>query len=130
MSLSVTAWQTQTYIESLSDRLSESLSGETALVAINIFGPDLDELDRVADQIASVVRTVPGARDVQVKAPSGAPFLRVELRPERLDQYGFTASDLLDTVETAYQGAVAAQVYDANKIVNLVVRLPQTERPG
>ena len=112
----------------LADRLSESLSGETALVAINIFGADLDELDRVADQIASVVRTVPGARDVQVKAPSGAPFLRVELRPEGLDQYGFTASDLLDTIETAYQGAVAAQVYDANKIVNLVVRLPETER--
>src|ERR1700722_2953177 len=68
----------------LGDRLSESLSGETAQVAINIFGPDLGELDRVADQVAAVVRTVPAAKDVQVKSPSGAPFLRVELLPERL----------------------------------------------
>lgn len=112
----------------LGDRLSESLSGETALVAINVFGPDLDELDRVADQIATVVRGVPGAGDVQVKAPSGAPLLRVELRPDRLQQYGFTAADVLDTVEMAYQGATAAQVYDANKVVDLVVRLPAAER--
>ncbi len=112
----------------LGDRLSESLSGETAPVAINVFGPDLDELDRVADQVAAVVRTVPGARDVQVKAPSGAPFLRVELRPEPLQQYGFTAADVLDTVETAYQGTTATEVYDANKVIDLVVRLPEAER--
>jgi CzcA family heavy metal efflux pump len=112
----------------LGDRLSESLSGETAQVAINIFGPDLDELDRLADQIATVVRAVPNAKDVQVKSLSGAPFLRVELRPEGLAQYGFTAADVLDTVETAYQGATAAQVYDTNKVVDLVVKLPASER--
>jgi CzcA family heavy metal efflux pump len=112
----------------LGDRLSESLSGETADVAINIFGPDLDELDRVAADIQQVVRAVPGAKDVQVKAPSGAPFLRVALRPERLQQYGFTAADVLDTVETGYHGATAAQVYDSNKVVDLVVRLPEADR--
>ena len=112
----------------LGDRLSESLSGETALVAINVFGPDLDELDQVADQIATVVRGMPGAQDVQIKASSGAPFLRVDLRPERLQQYGFTAADVLDTIETAYEGTTAAQVYDSNKVVNLVVRLPEAER--
>src|SRR2546430_6421791 len=49
--------------------------------------------DRVADEIAAVARTVPGASDVQVQAPSGAPFLRVDLRPEQLGQYGFTAAE-------------------------------------
>ena len=112
----------------LADRLSESLSGETALVAVNIFGNDLDELDRVADQIAATVKTVPGAADVQVKAPSGAPLLRVDLQHERLTQYGFTAGELLDTIQTAYEGTTAAQIYDANKIVNLVVRLPAALR--
>jgi CzcA family heavy metal efflux pump len=112
----------------LGDRLSESLSGETAPVAVNVFGPDLDELDRVADEVAAVARTVPGASDVQVQAPAGAPFLRVDLRPEQLGQYGFTAADVLDTVETAYQGTTAAQVYDANKVIDLTVRLPPAER--
>jgi CzcA family heavy metal efflux pump len=112
----------------LGDRLSESLSGEAAPVAVNVFGPDLDELDRVADEIASVARTVPGASDVQVQAPAGAPFLRVDLRAERLGQYGLTAADVLDTVETAYAGTIAAQVYDANRVIDLAVRLPEAER--
>jgi CzcA family heavy metal efflux pump len=112
----------------LGDRLSESLSGETAPVTINVFGPELDELDRVADEIAAVARTVPKASDVQVQAPAGAPFLRVDLKPEQLGQYGFTAADVLDTVETAYQGTAAAQVYDANKVIDLTVRLPPAER--
>ena len=112
----------------LGDRLSESLSGETAQVAINIFGPDLDELDRAAGQIAAVIRAVPGAADVQVKAPSGAPFVRVEVRPEGLAKYGFTAADVLDTIETAYEGTAAAQVYEANRVINLVVRLPEAQR--
>src|SRR6266853_1385913 len=112
----------------LGDRLSESLSGEAAPVTVNVFGPDLDELDRVADEIAAVARTLPGASDVQVQAPSGAPFLRVDLRPEQLGQYGFSAADVLDTVETAYEGTTAAQIYDANKVIDLTVRLPPAER--
>jgi CzcA family heavy metal efflux pump len=112
----------------LGDRLSESLSGETAPVAINIFGPDLDELERVGDEIASVVRTVPGASDVQVQSPAGAPFLRVDLKPDRLGQYGFTAADVLDTIETAYEGTTAAQVYDANRVIDLTVRLNAAQR--
>jgi Cu/Ag efflux pump CusA len=112
----------------LADRMSESLSGETAPVAVNVFGEDLDELDRVADRIAAVLKSVPGADEVQVQAPSGAPFLRVDLKPERLKQYGFTAGEVLDTVGSAYEGATAAQIYDANRVVNLVVRLPASER--
>jgi CzcA family heavy metal efflux pump len=112
----------------LADRLSESLSGETAPVAVNAFGNDLEELDGVAKQIAAVLAGVPGADDVQVQAPSGAPFLRVDLRHERLQQYGFTVEDVLNTVEAAYEGATAAEIYDANRVVNLVVRLPSSER--
>src|SRR6185437_11345900 len=97
-------------------------------VAVNVFGEDLDELDGVADRIAAVLKSVPGADDVQVQAPAGAPFLRVDLKPQRLQQYGFTAGDVLDTVEAAYEGATADQVYDANRVVNLVVRLPAADR--
>ena len=59
----------------LGDRIGESLSGETAAIAISVFGSDLDVLDRVAAAIAARVRQVPGTTDVQVKTTPGAPTL-------------------------------------------------------
>ena len=47
----------------LGDRIGESLSGETAALAVGVYGADLDTLDKTAAQIAAVMEKVPGAVD-------------------------------------------------------------------
>ena len=49
----------------LSERIQETLSGYTAAVAVNIYGPDLDQLDREAQQVVRVLSSVQGATEVQ-----------------------------------------------------------------
>lgn len=105
----------------LGDRIGESLSGETAAVAIAIYGADLDTLDGVGAQIARVVAKVPGAADVQVKAPPATPLLHVALDPTRLGLHGLTATDAYDAVEVAYQGRVVAQVTDGQRVADVAV---------
>lgn len=112
----------------LGDRLSESLSGETAAIAVNIFGPELETLDAVAGRVLELARAVPGATDVQRRSQPGAPVVRVEADYASLARFGVSAADLLDAVQTAYAGAVATQVYDGNRVVNVVVRLPEPMR--
>ncbi len=73
----------------LGDRIGETISGETAQVVVNIFGDDLDVLDQKANEVAQVLNTVPGAADVQVAAPPGAPRVMIQLRADRLTQLGF-----------------------------------------
>ena len=51
----------------LGDRISESLSGETAQVAIKIFGDDLDALDKTADKVTAALGKVNGIVDLQFK---------------------------------------------------------------
>ncbi|MEJ2459063.1 MAG: efflux RND transporter permease subunit [Novosphingobium sp.] len=82
--------ETQTF---LGDRIGESLSGETAKVAIGIYGADLDTLDRVAGQITAVLHTVPGAADVQMKSQPQSPMMRIRLDPERMALHGVSPSD-------------------------------------
>jgi Cu/Ag efflux pump CusA len=65
----------------LGDRISESLSGETAAVSISVHGADLDTLDRVAAAIAAQLRALPTAADVRVKTDPGTPMLGVTLDP-------------------------------------------------
>ncbi len=107
----------------LGDRISESLSGETAALAIGIYGSDLDGLDRVAAQVAAAVRRVPGAADVQIKAAPGAPSLTVRLDPDRMALHGVSAGDAADAVETAFQGRVVAQRAAADQVSDIAITL-------
>jgi CzcA family heavy metal efflux pump len=112
----------------LGDRIGETISGETASVVVSVFGDDLDELDAIAKSIAKELSAVPGNADVQVKAPPGAPVLAVHLRPERLTQFGFRPLEVLDAVETAFQGADVAQMVRGNRIHELAVILADEAR--
>ncbi len=113
----------------LGDRIGETITGETAPVVINVYGNDLDVIDAKAGEIAGVLRGgVPGAKDVQVKSPPGAPRLAVRLRPDRLTQFGFRPVEVLEAIETAYQGAIVTQVYQGNQGVNVMVILEPAAR--
>ncbi|MBC7668384.1 MAG: efflux RND transporter permease subunit [Gemmatimonadaceae bacterium] len=108
----------------LGDRISESLSGETAKVAVNVYGPDLDVLDRVAADVARALQSVPGAADVQVKAQPGAPTLKIVLDPDRMALRGVAPTDAYDAIETAFQGRTVAQVTGADRITEVAIVLP------
>jgi len=112
----------------LGDRIGETIAGETAQVVLNIFGDDLDLLDAKAQEVAAVLAKVPGAADVQISAPPGAPRLAVKLRPERLTQLGFRPLEVLEAVQTAYEGEVAAQIYEGEKVFDVTVILDPAAR--
>ena len=112
----------------LGDRIGESISGETAPVAISVMGQNLDLLDSKAAEVAQVLATVPGAVDVQLKSPPGAPRLAVRLKPERLAAFGFRPLEVLAAVETAYQGTVVGQVYREEQVSDLAVTLDHSGR--
>ncbi len=112
----------------LGDRISESLSGETAQVAVKIFGDDLDALDATGDKVAAVLGKVPGVVDLQFKRQNGTPTIAIELIPEALAATGLKVQDALDAVESAYAGKVVGQTYQGTRTVNVVVLLPDALR--
>ena len=112
----------------LGDRIGETLTGETAQVVVNVFGDDLDRLDATARDVAKELSAVKGNADVQVKAPPGAPVLAVHLRPERMAQFGFRPLEVLETVQTAFQGADVAQMVRGSRIFELSVILADEAR--
>jgi CzcA family heavy metal efflux pump len=105
----------------LGDRIGESLSGETAALAVGVYGADLDTLDKVAGQIAGVLEKAPGAVDVQVQTPPSTPVVRVDLDFPALARYGVSPAEALDAVQTAYQGATAAQIFQDIRAIDIAV---------
>ncbi|HEX4769311.1 MAG TPA: efflux RND transporter permease subunit [Bryobacteraceae bacterium] len=116
----------------LSERMEEVLSGSAGQVVIKILGNDLAILDQKAREVSAVLSTVPGAVDVQIPSPPGVPEIGIRLRPERLAQFGFQPVKVLDGIQTAYQGTSVSEVYEGNRIIDVVVILhPDVRRdPG
>ncbi|MDX1519217.1 MAG: efflux RND transporter permease subunit, partial [Gammaproteobacteria bacterium] len=112
----------------LSERIYETISGYTTPVVVNIYGNDLDALDRKAAEVAAVMRTVRGARGVQVQSSSASPLLRVELKLERLKAHGLTPVEIARTIKTAFEGLKVANYQEDNRIFDVTLILPEGDR--
>jgi Cu/Ag efflux pump CusA len=112
----------------LAERIEETLTGSTAEIVVKVFGDDLDSLDLAARHIAELVRSVPGASDVQYDAPPVTPELAVRLRPVDLASTGLAADDALAAVEAATRGVKVAQTFDGNRATDVVVILEPEAR--
>jgi len=112
----------------LTERIEETLSGQTADVVVGIFGDNLGALDEVGDEVAQVLRGTRGGVDVRMLAPGGMPELTVRLKPDRLAQFGFAPLDVLSAIGTDYQGTEAAQTYDENRIFPVSIILDPAAR--
>lgn len=107
----------------LTERIEETLSGFNAAVVINVFGPDLDDLEHAAGDIARELGEVWGAIDIQQQSPPGMPQVNVTLRPTDLQSWGLDAVEVLELIRTGYQGDVVGQAYEGNVVFNVIVKL-------
>jgi Cu/Ag efflux pump CusA len=107
----------------LAERIGETLSGESAPFSISVIGSDLDADDLVGAQIVEVLQRLPDSRNVRLTVPPREVELRVELLPGQLAIYGLQAADVLQTVNAAYHGSMAAELNQADRSVPVVVRI-------
>jgi Cu/Ag efflux pump CusA len=107
----------------LAERIGETLSGESAGFSISVIGSDLDTDDRVGAQIVEVLQRLPDSGNVRLTVPPREVELHVELLPEQMAIYGLQAADVLQTVNAAYHGSVAAELNQADRSVPVVVRI-------
>ena len=112
----------------LAERMEEILSGYTAPVVVNIYGQNLDTLDREGQEVARILRSIPGARTVQIQSPPGTQQIIVRIHPPALARWGFEPIPVLDAVQTAFGGLDVGQVYQGNEVFNLNVVLDPADR--
>jgi CzcA family heavy metal efflux pump len=107
----------------LGDRISETITGQRAQVAIKLFGDDLDSLDKTANRIVAALATERGIVDLQFKQQSRLPVLDVQPDANALAAAGLKAQDVLDTVASNYAGTPVGEAYAGTTTVNVLIRL-------
>jgi copper/silver efflux system protein len=94
-----TIWQ-----QPIRNRIDMLATGIPTQVGVKIFGPDLAVLEKEANEIAEIIRSVPGAADVYAEQILGSPYLEIEVDREAAARYGVHVGDVLDVIETALGG--------------------------
>jgi CzcA family heavy metal efflux pump len=112
----------------LTERIEETITGYAAPLVVNLYGADLDALDRDALAVAAALAGVPGAQDVQLQAPPGTPQISVRLRHEAVAALGLNPLAVVQAVHAAYDGALVGQVRLGTQVVDLAVLLPPGQR--
>jgi cobalt-zinc-cadmium resistance protein CzcA len=109
-------------------RFSELVSGVKADIGIKVFGEDLGELKRKADEIAAVVKEIPGAQDVEVEQVDEVPVLQIDIDRNAISRVGVSVDDIQEMIKVALGGEPVGQIIEGDKRFALTVKLPDSVR--
>lgn len=105
----------------LKERIKEVLTGASATVVVRLFGDDLDKLRAKAVDVREAVKDVNGVTDLKIEQIVEVPHVEVRIRPEAAAVFGLTPNMIQDTANLFIQGKVAGQLYQDQKIIQVVV---------
>lgn len=119
--------QNYSFSQPIELRTNELISGVRSDVAVNLYGPDFNELSEVGERIMRVLNEVEGAADVTSDQVAGLPSLRVVVDRKAAARYGINASEILDTV-AAIGGRPAGTIFEGQERYTLQVRMKEEAR--
>lgn len=112
----------------ISHRMDEVLSGVRSQIAVKIFGPDLEQLRRIGQQVDTQMQTVLGIVDLQLEPQVPIDQIQIVFDREAAARYGLSVGNLAETIETALNGRVVSQVLEDQQTFDLVVWLEPSAR--
>ena len=117
------------FSQPIKDNVDEAISGVKGELVLKVFGNNLNELQKIANQIDGIMKSVPGAADVGTEQLLGQPELRFSINRDLLDRYGLKVTDAEDGLESALMGKVASKMTDdQGRSVDIVVK-PEIPQP-
>ncbi|MCS6897741.1 MAG: CusA/CzcA family heavy metal efflux RND transporter, partial [Nitrospira sp.] len=112
----------------IQERVDELISGIKTEFAIKLFGDDLDVLKEKADQIAAIMKTVAGVKDLKVEQIAGQPYLTIDVDRRKIARFGINVADIREIIETAVGGKSATTIYEGERRFQLILRFPEEHR--
>jgi heavy metal efflux system protein len=109
-------------------RFNELMTGARQDVVCKIFGDDLDTLSAYADKLGKVIQTINGAKDLYTETVTGIPQMVITYNRQAIAKFGASISDINNTIQSAYAGAVTGLVFEADKRYDLVVRMDNRQK--
>jgi cobalt-zinc-cadmium resistance protein CzcA len=110
----------------IQDNVEEAMSGVKGENSIKLFGADLKVMEGKATEIERVMRQIHGVKDLGIFRLVGQPNLLIQVDREASARYGLQVADVNAVVQAAVGGQAVTQVYEGERLFDLVIRfLPE-----
>jgi cobalt-zinc-cadmium resistance protein CzcA len=116
------------FSQPIADNMEEAVSGVKGQLAVKLTGDDLKTLEEKADEIADVMRTIPGVADLGIFRVIGQPNVNLIVDRAKADRFGINVSEIQDAIETAVGGKAVSQILQGERRYDLVVRYQEPYR--
>jgi cobalt-zinc-cadmium resistance protein CzcA len=115
------------------DNVQEATAGVKGENSVKIFGPDIEQNEKLADKIVDVMGTVPGVADLGLFRSLGQPNVKITPNRAQLARYGLNTGDVANVVQSALGGLTGngtpiVEVYEGDKFFDLTVRWKEQYR--
>ena len=109
----------------IKNRLDMLATGIKTPVGVKIFGPSLDTLDRLGQEVERALASVPGTNTVFAERSLGGRYVDVSVDAGAAARFGLTTGDVQAALATAVGGAPAGQVFEGRERFGVLVRYPR-----
>lgn len=116
------------YSQPIIDNVAEAVAGINASNAVKIYGPDLNKLNSLSNEVIKQIEHVQGIKDVGILRNIGQPEVSVVLNKENMAEYGVTISDAQTALEMAFGGKTATQKYEGDRKFDVRIRYDKDYR--
>ncbi len=112
----------------IQNRVDMLSTGVRTAVGVKVFGEDLDEIQRLSDEVASVLKQIPGAVDVFSEPLVGSNYLEITIDRKKAARYGVGVEDLQNVIEVALGGKLVTTTVEGSQRFPVRVRYPRDWR--
>jgi cobalt-zinc-cadmium resistance protein CzcA len=112
----------------IAQRVDEMVTGVRSQMAVKIFGDDLEELRKLSEQVARIIKSTRGARDIRLERLSGQQELMIDIDRRAIARHGLNVADVNELIATAIGGKAVTMVFEGERRFVLLLRFPEEFR--
>ena len=109
-------------------RIDMLSTGIRTPIGVKVFGPDLEVITKINDDLERVLRPLPSTRSVYAERELGGFFLDVTPDRQAIARYGLDVRQVLDVVESTIGGMDVDTTFEGRERYRINVRYPRELR--
>ena len=119
---------TNAWVMPIKTRIDMLATGIKTPVGIKIGGPDLMEIQKIGQQIETILSGVEGTASVYSERVAGGRYIKVDIQREQAARYGLNIADVQQVVSSAIGGMNVTQSVERLERYPVNIRYPQSYR--